>query len=156
MSGGMTGQIATIPEAGLENAAMLAPLDSVERQRLSQLCDWREIAAGEAITDPDDDSGAVYFLAAGRARVVNLTLLGNPVTLSDLMPGTHFGELSAFDGGPRSATVLAVEPCVVGAMPREDFFTLISENPRVLRPLLERLAGMVRSTNERVMQHALL
>ena len=118
--------------------------------RLAPLC------PEEVITDPTDESGVVFFLTEGRARVVNHSLLGSEVRLSDIEIGAYFGELSAFDQGPRTASVIAAQACHVAAMPREVFFTMISQNPRVLRPILSDLASMVRQTNQKVMEYHLL
>lgn len=140
----------------LDSIALMADIDAEERRRLAARSDWFQLPAGAEITGPDDASGCVFMLVAGRARVVNHTLLGNEVELSVIEPGSYFGELSAFDDGPRSASVVALDDCLVAAMPRDVFFEMISRHPRVLRPVLHNLARMVRSTNDRVMDHALI
>ena len=140
----------------LDGIPLLASLSAETRQALAQRCDWRHLKASEVITDPSDHSGVIFFLTRGRARIINHTLLGNEVRLADVEAGDYFGELSAFDRGPRTATVMAHLDCVVAAMPREVFFETISQNPRVLGPILENLALMVRRTNEKVIEQHLL
>lgn len=140
----------------LDSIALLSEVDAEERRALAARCEWLQLPSGAEITGPDDASGCVFMLVAGQARVVNHTILGNEVELSVIEPGSYFGELSAFDDGPRSASVVALDDCLVAAMPRDVFFETISRNPRILRPVLHNLARMVRSTNDRVMHHALI
>lgn len=144
------------PRESLEAIPVLESLTTEERAALASECTWQDFAPEDIITDPSDETGAVFFLTEGRARVVNHSLLGSEVRLSDIEVGAYFGELSAFDQGPRTASVIAVEACHVAAMPREVFFTMISRNPRVLRPILSDLASMVRQTNQKVMEYHLL
>ncbi|MEM7224668.1 MAG: Crp/Fnr family transcriptional regulator [Pseudomonadota bacterium] len=140
----------------LDGVPLLASLSAEERAALARQCAWRHLGADEVITDPSDESGNIFFLIRGRARIINHTLLGNEVRLADVQEGAYFGELSAFDHGPRTATVLTALESVVAAMPREVFFDTISQNPRVLGPILENLARMVRRTNEKVIEQHLL
>ena len=140
----------------LDGIPLLASLSAEARAALAEQCDWRHLPADAVITDPSDQSGEIFFLTRGRARIINHTLLGNEVRLADVQEGAYFGELSAFDRGPRTATVVAALACVVGAMPREVFFDTISRNPRVLGPILENLAQMIRRTNEKVIEQHLL
>lgn len=144
------------PSHSLDGIPVLAALSSEERLRLAQASDWHRFSAEDIITDPGDESSVVFFMVDGRAKVVNHTLLGNEVRLSDIQNGSYFGQLSAFDEGPRTASVIAVEDSLVAAMPREVFFEMISCNPRVLRPILADLASMVRQTNQIFMEYHLL
>ena len=140
----------------LDGVPLLASLSAEARAALAGQCDWRHLAENEVITDPSDESGKIFFLTRGRARIINHTLLGNEVRLADVEQGAYFGELSAFDQGPRTATVVTALESVVAALPREAFFETISQNPRVLGPILENLARMVRRTNEKVIEQHLL
>jgi CRP-like cAMP-binding protein len=77
----------------------------------------RHYDSGDAIITEGEEDRCVYLLEAGLARVSErVTLEGArhiQPGLCDLGPGEIFGELSLFEAGPRSASVVAVEPCAV-------------------------------------------
>jgi CRP/FNR family transcriptional regulator, cyclic AMP receptor protein len=137
--------------------SILADLDlfaSVDRNVLlgiEQACRYRRFAAQEQIVDKDSLASDVYFIVRGRARVVNYSVSGREITFADLEEGDYFGELSAIDGKPRSAGVMAVEECVIVALPRRLFMTILADYPQAALHVMQRLAGIIRSANERIM-----
>lgn len=140
----------------------LARIDLFNRLLPDELADIARVAeirtyeSGKAIIEFADESRYVFFLMSGTARVNNYTLTSNPVTLKLLEPGAYFGELSAIDGGPRSARVEAETDCRVVAIPPEAFLQVLSAHPSVLGNVLRNLAAMIRSSNLTVLDHATL
>ncbi len=88
------------------------------------------------------------FLLAGRLLVVDETADGRQVGLNFLTPGDFFGELSLVDELPRSASVMAVGPSVVGVLPKARARSLIYETPTVAEKMLKHLAFRLRSTTD--------
>jgi CRP-like cAMP-binding protein len=148
-----------IAESGGKGAqpSIFAELDlfaSVDRSvllGLEQACRYRRFAAQEQIVDKDSLASDVYFIVRGRARVVNYSVSGREITFADLEEGDYFGELSAIDGKPRSAGVMAVEECVIVALPRRLFMTILADYPQAALHVMQRLAGIIRSANDRIM-----
>jgi CRP-like cAMP-binding protein len=89
--------------------------------------------------------------SGGRARVGNYSVSGREITFADLVEGDYFGELSAIDGLPRSAGVMAVEDCLVLSLPRRLFLVILADYPQAALKVMQRLAKMVRNANERIM-----
>tara|TARA_R110002012_G_scaffold17208_4_gene65451 strand:+ start:1134 stop:1607 length:474 start_codon:yes stop_codon:yes gene_type:complete len=129
-------------------------LGEKERSAIAALCRKRRFAAGETIISSVGADHDVYFMLEGSADVVNHTLIGNALELDRLAAGAYFGELSALDGGPRSAEVRALEDCLVAAMAPSDFRNILAEYPSVLVLVLHNLAVMIRHSNLTVLQHA--
>jgi CRP-like cAMP-binding protein len=81
------------------------------------IAERRHFDSGEAIIVEGAEDRCVYLLETGVARVSERVRLDGEKHiqpgLCDLQPGDIFGELSLFEGGPRSASVMAVEPCRV-------------------------------------------
>ena len=67
-------------------------------------------------------------------------------------PGNCFGELSAIDGRPRSASVIAVENTLIAALPSDRFLELLQQRAEVAFKLLQRLTHMVRTGDQRIME----
>ena len=76
---------------------------------------------------------------------------GREVAFAELNTGDYFGELSAIDGEPRSASAVAEDDCVVGTLSAKQFNNLLNAHPELMAFLLRRLAKMIRLNNERVM-----
>jgi CRP/FNR family transcriptional regulator, cyclic AMP receptor protein len=118
---------------------------------IEQSCRYRRFSAQEQIIDKDSAASDVFFIVRGRARVVNYSVSGREITFADLAEGDYFGELSAIDGLPRSAGVMAVEECLVLSLPRRLFLVILADYPQAALKVMQRLAKMVRSANERIM-----
>ncbi len=119
--------------------------------KLRKVARWYRYSKGEPIFDRGDTRRDVYFIIEGCVRVVDHAPSGQEVAFIDLKAGEHFGELSALDGEPRSATVYAVEDSVLAEVPAEEFATFLRAHPDVALRMLFALGGFVRRLNERVM-----
>ena len=113
-------------------------------------CRWRRFAAGEQILDQLDETRDVYFITQGRVRIVNFTVQGKEVTLDDLREGDYFGELAAFDGRPRSSSVIAIEASDIAKMAPERFLKLIQNYPQISLRVMRNMAGIIRASTERI------
>ena len=69
--------------------------------------------------------------------------MGREVILCLLSPGEYFGEMVPLDDSPRSASVIALEPCDLMVLSKRDFRKCLSENfemtMMVIRGLIHRL-----------------
>jgi CRP-like cAMP-binding protein len=135
---------------------ILARLSPGDLAGIAEFAEIRHYEPGKAIIEFADESRFVFFLMSGTARVNNYTLTAAPVTLRLLLPGAYFGELSAIDGGPRSARVEAETACRVVAIPPDVFIQLLSAHPTVLGQVLRNMAAMIRASNLTVLDHATL
>ena len=137
--------------ASLDHIPLLAPLTPAELASLARQCKWRRFEEGEQIVDRLADTYDFCFIAEGRARVVNHSMSGREISFDDVEAGTFFGELSAIDGQPRSATVIALSATLVAFLSPKRFEELMLEKPKVSLAVMRRMAGMVRRSNERIM-----
>jgi len=64
--------------------------------------------AGDSIFLLNEPGNALYVVDSGKVRIWVRDRDGNEVTLSELGPGSFFGEMSVLDGGKRSANATAV------------------------------------------------
>ena len=78
-------------------------------------------------------------------------MTGREIALAHLSAGSFFGELSAIDGELRSASVVALETCLLGSLSPQLFIDQIISHQKLAVRVLQRLAGIVRSCDERIM-----
>ncbi len=90
------------------------------------------------------------MIVAGAVRVTSYSAVGRETSFRDLAQGTSFGELSALDGAPRSADVVALAPGLLASLPAERFRALLREEWVVNERVLLRLTHLVRRLTDRV------
>lgn len=103
----------------------------------------RSIVVAEG--EPTD---ALYVILEGRCQAYVTGEDGREVVLSDMGPGEYFGEV-AIDEGPRSASVMTLEPSHLLVVPREQFREFLAQNPdfafHFIRKLLHRIRDLTRN-----------
>ncbi len=140
-----------VAKENLENIALLEGLTTDDYRALEKRCTWHHCDANGQILARDSDSRDVFFVVHGTVRVVNFSVSGREVSYATIREGDYFGELSAVDGEPRSASVVAHEDCVLASLSPEGFAELISSNPQVAMRTMRKLALIIRITNDRIM-----
>jgi len=73
----------------------------------------QEIPAHTHLLRQGDVSNGLYFIESGRVTATLEFADGRTLRLRTMRPGTVVGEISLFLGGPRTASVVTHEPCVV-------------------------------------------
>ena len=107
------------------------------------------------IVTEGDETDSVYVVLAGRARVYVSNAQGREVQLNVIGPGEYFGEVT-LDGGPRSASVQALDDCRCVVVKRSELLTLVEKEPRFALHMLRKLASRVRDLTENVRSLALM
>lgn len=69
--------------------------------------------------------------------------------------GEYFGEVT-LDGGPRSASVAALEDCRCAVAPRAELNQLLSQVPEIAQHVIRKLAHRVRALTEHMRDLALM
>lgn len=136
----------------LRAIAYFKSLDDAAFAELAQQCAIREYGALELIIGHNDETFDVLFLLEGLARVSIYSAEGQRVAFRDVAAGTIFGELSAIDGHPRSASVEAVEPCVAAVMRRPQFLAAMANHPEFTMAVAKHLTAQVRVLTRRVFE----
>jgi CRP/FNR family cyclic AMP-dependent transcriptional regulator len=125
-------------------SVLLAGLPPAEQERLAARMRRQAYRRGEVVVRQGDPGLSLHVLLEGRLKVVVAAQSGDELLLALLGPGDVFGEVALLDGGPRSATVVALEPSRTASLTREDFLDLLSQRAAVRDGVLVALAGMIR------------
>jgi CRP-like cAMP-binding protein len=148
----------TLPASGysLEGVPIFGNLPPAVRRRIEKNCRWREADAGERVIVRGQRDKDVYLLVSGTAHVLNFAYSGRVVDYESLEPGDLFGELSAIDGMPRSASVMTRTPCQMAVLDGELFSELLDGSREFNRLVLRRLTDVVRNGTEKIAELTLL
>jgi sigma-B regulation protein RsbU (phosphoserine phosphatase) len=104
-------------------------------------------SADQVIIEDEGYGDEVFFLAEGRIRILKRTQTGEEQLLALLHPGDCFGELELIAGRPRSARVVAVEPCLTYALKKPDFDQLLFRSRPLTLRLMQVLSIRLRALN---------
>ena len=108
-------------------------------RRLAREADVVRFSAGRPIVVEGQSGEAMFVMLIGTALVVRR---GRRV--GSLIPGDFFGELSALDGGPRTASVVPETPVEALRVFRHTLRKMVDEEPALAMGLLEGLARRIR------------
>jgi CRP/FNR family transcriptional regulator, cyclic AMP receptor protein len=107
------------------------------------------------IVSEGDETDSLYVMLAGKARVFVADDKGREVQLNQLGPGEYFGEVT-LDGGPRSASVMALEDCRCAVVKRAELTPFLEKNPELALHVVRKLARRVRDLTDNVRSLALM
>lgn len=109
-----------------------------------------DLEAGAPLFYEGDHSHSVYVCLTGQVRVFVTLRSGRDLVLGNKLPGEVFGELSAIDGRPRSASAVAVEDSRVAHLPGDRFLDELHHEPDLAVAVLRTLTGQLRLANARL------
>lgn len=134
-----------------------ARLDQLAQVPLFRACSQRELAkvaravdeiiveAGRTLVEQGRAGHECYIIVDGAASVIV-----DGRTIAELGPGDTIGELAVIDGGPRTATVVAMNDLDLLVLGQREFAALLAEVPSLSHKILVNLARRVRELDERV------
>ena len=115
----------------------------------------RRYPARALIVQEGDRPDCVFFIREGRVKAYVSDGNGREVVLSTMGPGEYFGEI-ALDAGPRSASVISLEPCVVSVVTLSELDRMIRANPEFAGDFIRHLLARIRSLTRNVGSLALM
>lgn len=137
-------------------ADLLRGLSDSEVAGIIARCSRRRYPREAQVVRQSEQDDNIYLLEEGLLGVAQYASSGREVGFRELRPGDHFGELSAIDGGPRSASVVALTDSTVTVMPFTVFQSLVHGNEVVRVAVMRYLTGLVRRLSERVYEYSTL
>ncbi|WP_457207909.1 cyclic nucleotide-binding domain-containing protein [Nocardioides sp. P5_C9_2] len=131
-------------EAVIADVDLFRDLSKAQLRRLAHAS--REVShlPGKAVATEGQGALAFHYILEGEVAVSK-----DDRVLRTLGPGDYFGEISMIDGLPRSATVMALQPLRVLAIPHQDFEQVVDEDPEFARRLLKTLCARLREAEAR-------
>ncbi|MEU8121054.1 Crp/Fnr family transcriptional regulator [Spirillospora sp. NPDC049024] len=102
----------------------------------------RRFAAGDVLLRQGDPARHVLLLTRGRIKALLTLPDGEVLLLAVRGPGEILGEIAVLGGDDRSATVVAMDPCVTRVLPADRFRSLLRSagaEEEMLRRAMRRL-----------------
>jgi len=132
----------------LAEVPIFSLIDNDERATLAELLETTKFTQGETIFDFGDPGDTIYMVRSGRVQVFVTSTTGEKVILGENERGDVFGEISLLDGGPRTASAVAIEDTECLTLDRDRLLELVQKHPHVALDLLTIMGRRLRSTDE--------
>ena len=114
----------------------------------------RTFSAHAVLVTEDDRSDALFVILSGRVKAYGSAEDGREVVYGTQGAGEYFGEMT-LDGGPRSASVMTLEPTTCAVVPGVEVRGFLAQNPDFALHLVKKLIGLARASTEHVKSLAL-
>jgi len=140
----------------LRNVPLFAVLPENQLVLLTSSVTRKRIPRGTAIIAAGDVTESLYVVIAGRLKVMISDDEGREVILSILGPNEFFGEMGLIDDHPRSASVVAIEPCEVLTLSKRDFNKCLKDNFEMAMTVMRGLVKRLREADQKIGSLALM
>lgn len=107
------------------------------QDELIERASLRWLGDGECLFHRGDSADGWYCLLEGALKVSAISAEGRELALIYLEPGSWFGEISLFDGMPRTHDNYAHGDCVLLLLPKVQFRQLLSRHTSLYEALMQ-------------------
>ncbi|MEB3202429.1 MAG: mechanosensitive ion channel family protein [Synechococcus sp.] len=136
----------------LAQSPLFGQLNESQLGAISLLTRCIRFGQGERIIVEGDEGNTLYQIVSGDVAVLKAMQDGELRELARLSAPTIFGEMSVFNEEPRSATIQALNACVVLEVERDDLRPLLQNEPKILEMLAavisQRRAELLKLSSE--------
>ncbi len=140
----------------LQKIDLLRGLDHCDYDQLKNRCSLRQHKKNSEILRKNDDSTDIFFVIEGEVIARSFSEEGKEVSFTTIKSGELFGEFSAIDGQPRSASIAAMEDSLIAQMTSKDFRELVLTTPELGLRLVELLVAKSRRLSQRIFEYGTL
>ena len=140
----------------IANTRIFGALNSKDIKALAELGEKRHWNKGQQIINEGDKGDSLYLMLSGKVKVVLYGEEGKEIVLSVMKSGDVFGEMSLFDGEPRSANVETVEDTECFIIRGSALVDYMKNHPSIAFSFLSHLSRRLREADRKIGGLALL
>lgn len=129
--------------------SLLAALSTSERETILTLGHVRQYHGGEVFFNQGDPSNFVVIIIDGYVKITAVSESGTESLVAIRTAGDIVGELSAFDGRPRSATARAADAVLARVILKKELDRLLRENFGIAQAFNQAVAAKLREATRR-------
>ena len=134
----------------LKKIQLFSSLTDDELHQIKDKLSLKRYKKHEVILFEEDTTEYMYIILNGKTKVIQTTEDGKEILLAMHHSGEFFGEMSLLDGKTSPATVVAMEDSSVAIISRQEFYSLIRAQKRILDNLLLILCSRLRDSWEKI------
>ena len=130
-------------------------LDVIDLRDFAQHAVSRTFPKNTVVVREGDRTDSLYIIVSGRVKIYMSGEKSKEIVLNESGPGEYFGEM-VLDEGPRSASVMTLEPTEFLIVPKDDFKDFVTKSPEFALHLICKLIKRVRALTNDVKSLALM
>lgn len=134
-------------EAILRTFPLFSHVNDKALKSIASLCTERSFEKDQVLMKQGDDGIGLYIIVSGSVLIKKHDPEGHFVEEATNRAGDFIGEFSVFDGAPRSATVVALEPTVCLVLASWEFMGFLKAHPELALDMIPMLVKRFRETN---------
>jgi CRP/FNR family cyclic AMP-dependent transcriptional regulator len=134
----------------LAEVPFLQLLDDKDRAALAADLDVVRFPAGQVLFNYGDPGDSLYVIRSGEVEVFFKDDTGERIVLETAKAGEVFGELSLLDGGPRTASVVAIQDLEALRVDRANLDHFLQRHPSATLDLLAAMGRRLRTSSEKL------
>src|SRR5215510_16258152 len=146
----------TVSTAVLKAVPLFSGFTEDALRMLTSMVARKSVSRSTTVMTGGDPTDSLYIVLSGRLKVMMSDAEGKEVILTILGPGEFFGEMGLIDDEPRSATVVAIEPCELLYIAKRDFKKCLAENFDMAMAVMRGLVRRLREADRKIGSLALL
>ncbi len=139
----------------IDDGAQLWSLPPEHMKALGEQGTVKAYPKNTIIVSEGERSESLFIILSGKVKVFLADEEGKEILLSTQGPGEYFGEM-ILDEGPRSASVMTLEPSRFAVITTDQFKQFLAKNPEIGLELVKSLIHRVRALTKTVGNLALL
>jgi len=152
----MTGTTTAVSTAVLRAVPLFTGFTEEQLRGIATMVKRRSVTRNTTVMAAGDPTDSLYIVLSGRLKVMMSDADGREVILTILGPGEFFGEMGLIDESPRSASVLAIEPCELLSITKRDFKQSMEQNFELAMTVMRGLVKRLREADRKIGSLALL
>lgn len=110
------------------------------------------VGKGQLVIEKGDLTSDLFLVLEGRLGGVLMSDEGKEIAYAEFGVKSFFGEMAALDQGPRSLTITAAEPSLLGRVRGDRFLQWLEKYPQIARNVMRELTARNRRLNERIFE----
>ena len=133
----------------LKNIPVFEGLQEDDVRTLAEKAVVRNFSKNTIVINQGDLTDSFYVILTGKVKVYLADESGKELILDIKGPSQYFGEM-VLDEGPRSASVVTMEPSQFAVISRNDFRNFLLKHPEIALHVITNLIRTARGLNENV------
>ncbi|MDA8432046.1 MAG: Crp/Fnr family transcriptional regulator [Nitrospiraceae bacterium] len=134
----------------LKDIELFSSLTDDELLEISHKVVVKEFSKNELILQEEETNAFMYIILLGKVKAVQTTEEGKEIILAIHQAQEFFGEISLIDGKTSTAAVVATEESLVAIISKDNFYSLLYSQRKVLENLLRILCSRLRESWNRI------
>src|ERR1043165_7603595 len=135
------------PQEFLSNIPLFESLTDDDVDALAKRLETVEYDDGDVIFSQGDEGSSLFVVEDGAVEI-SYGEGKAKFCLATLFPGKYFGELSLFDGAPRSATATAIQRSRLIRLDRDELVEFVNSSPAAALRIIGEMGERLPPTNE--------